>query len=55
MEKNLRTLTISLKYLGSVIDKDGTIDKDVDLRVQAAWSCWRKLTGDSPQAESEGL
>ena len=29
------------KYLGSVIDKDGTIDKDVDLRVQAAWSSWR--------------
>ena len=33
------------KYLGSVIDKDGTIDKDVDLRVQAAWSSWRKSTG----------
>ena len=33
------------KYLGSVIDKDGTIDSDVDLRVQAAWSSWRKLTG----------
>ena len=33
------------KYLGSVIDKDGTIDRGVDLRVQAAWSCWRKLTG----------
>ena len=32
------------KYLGSVIDKDGTIDSDVDLRVQAAWSSWRKLT-----------
>ena len=28
-----------------MIDKDGTIDKDVDLRVQAAWSSWRKLTG----------
>ena len=35
----------NFKYLGSVIDKDGTIDKDVDLRVQAAWSSWRKLTG----------
>ena len=33
------------KYMGSVIDKDGTIDRDVDLRVQAAWSSWRKLTG----------
>ena len=33
------------KYLGSVIDKHGTIDKDVDLRVQAAWSSWRKLSG----------
>ena len=26
------------KCLGSVIDTDGTIDRDVDLRVQAAWS-----------------
>ena len=49
------------KYLGSVIDKDGTIDRDVDLRVQAAWSSWRKLTGvlydrrDSPQAQSEDI
>ena len=33
------------KYLGSVIDTDGTVDRDVDLRVQAAWSSWRKLTG----------
>ena len=33
------------KYLGSEIDKDGTIDRDVDLRVRAAWSSWRKLTG----------
>ena len=28
-----------------MIDKDGTIDKDVDVRVQAACSSWRKLTG----------
>ena len=33
------------KYLGSVIDKDGTIDRDVDLRVQAVWAIWRKMTG----------
>ena len=33
------------KYLGSVIDKDGTIDRDVDIRVKAAWGSWRKLTG----------
>ena len=33
------------KNIGSVIDKDGTIDRDVDLRVSAAWSSWRKLTG----------
>ena len=31
--------------LGSVIDKDGTIDRDVDLRVQATRSSRRKLTG----------
>ena len=28
------------KYLGSVIDKYGTIDRDVDLRVRAAWPSW---------------
>ena len=39
------TLNGEFKYLGSVIDKDGTIDKDVDLRVQAAWPSWKKLTG----------
>ena len=33
------------KYLGSVVDRDGTIDIDVDLRVRAACSIWRKLTG----------
>ena len=33
------------KYLGSVIDQDGTIDTYVDLRMHAAWSSWRKLTG----------
>ena len=45
------------KYLGSVIDKDGTIDGDVDLRVQAAWSSWRKLTGVlyDRKAQSEGI
>ena len=32
------------KYLGSMIDKDGTIDRDMDLRVQAAQSSRRKLT-----------
>ena len=32
-------------YLGSVIDKDDIIDRDVDLRVQALWSSWIKLTG----------
>ena len=35
----------NFKYLGSVIDNDGTIDRDVDLREQAAWSSWGKLTG----------
>ena len=46
-----------LKYLGSVIDKDGTIDRDVDLRVQAAWSSWRKFSGVlySHHAQSEDI
>ena len=32
------------KVLGSVVDKDGTIDGDVDFGVWAAWSCCRKLS-----------
>ena len=48
MEENRRMKNVdNFKYLGSVIDKDGTIDRDVDLRVHAAWSRWRKLTGVS--------
>ena len=55
------------KYMGSVIDTDGTIDRDVwtgqwDIRVQAAWSSWRELTGvlycttgRFPQAQTESL
>ena len=33
------------KYLGSVINTDGTVNKVVDLRVLAAWSSWQKSTG----------
>ena len=33
------------KYLGSVIDRDGTIERYVDIRVRAARSSWRKVTG----------
>ena len=33
------------KYLGSMIDKDGTVERDLDHRVQAAWSSSRNLTG----------
>ena len=33
------------KYLGLVIYTDSTIDRALALRVQAAWSSWRKLTG----------
>ena len=28
-----------------MIDTDGTIDRDVDLLVQTAWSSWRQFTG----------
>ena len=33
------------KYIRSVIDTDSTIDRDLDLRLQAACSSWRTLTG----------
>ena len=34
-----------IKYLVSVIDKDGTVDRDLDLRMRDAWSSSRNLTG----------
>ena len=33
------------KYLGSVIDTYMSVGRDLDHRVQAAWSSWRKFTG----------
>ena len=35
----------NFKYLCSVTDTDGTIDRDVGIRVQAAMSSWMNLTG----------
>ena len=33
------------KYLGSIIQKDGEIDSDVNHRIQAGWLKWRSATG----------
>ena len=33
------------KYLGSIIQKDGEIDSDVNHRIQAGWLKWRRATG----------
>jgi len=33
------------KYLGSIIQKDGEIDSDVNYRIQAGWLKWRSATG----------
>ncbi|XP_057543262.1 uncharacterized protein LOC130821491 [Amaranthus tricolor] len=33
------------KYLGSVIQSDGKIDRDVTHRIQAGWLKWRAATG----------
>ena len=32
------------KYLGSIIQKDGEIDSDVNHRIQAGWLKWRSAT-----------
>ena len=33
------------KYLGSTVQKDGGVEKEVAKRVQAGWGAWRKITG----------
>jgi len=33
------------KYLGSIIQKDGEIDSDVNYKIQAGWLKWRSATG----------
>jgi len=33
------------KYLGSIIQKDGEINSDVNHRIQAGWLKWRSATG----------
>ena len=33
------------KYLGSIIQKDGEIDSDVNHRIQAGLLIWRSVTG----------
>ena len=33
------------RYLGSMLAEDGELDAEVDLRIQASWKNWRKLSG----------
>ena len=33
------------RYLGSALAEDGELDAEVDLRIQAGWQNWRKLSG----------
>ena len=33
------------KYLGSIIQKDGEIDSDVNHRIQVGWLTWRSAIG----------
>uniref|UniRef100_A0A8D8RG21 Reverse transcriptase domain-containing protein n=1 Tax=Cacopsylla melanoneura TaxID=428564 RepID=A0A8D8RG21_9HEMI len=33
------------KYLGSTVDKDGTLDSEIEHRVNAGWMNWKKLSG----------
>ena len=33
------------KHLGSTVQSDGALDKEVSKRIQAGWNAWRKMTG----------
>ncbi|CAK1598604.1 unnamed protein product [Parnassius mnemosyne] len=37
--------TDNFRYLGSVLDASGDIDRDIKGRISAAWAKWRELTG----------
>ncbi|CAG5029731.1 unnamed protein product [Parnassius apollo] len=37
--------TDSFRYLGSVLDASGDIDRDIKARISAAWAKWREVTG----------
>ena len=37
-------VTECFKYVGSIIQKDGEIDGDVNHRIKAEWSKWRSTT-----------
>ena len=39
-EEELRTVR---KYLGSVAEENGELDKEVDQRTQVGWRKWKKL------------
>ena len=33
------------KYLGSIIQADGGIDRDIANQTQASWGAWKRITG----------
>ena len=33
------------KYLGSTIQADGGIDREIAKRIQAGWGAWKRITG----------
>jgi len=39
------SMSSHFKYLGSIIQKDGEINSDVNHRIQAGWLKWRSATG----------
>ena len=41
---NLKRVT-SFKYLGSMTQSSGDLDKEITHRIQAGWNNWRKVTG----------
>ena len=45
MQGHSVTKADSFKYLGSMVSQDGSIDKEVGSRVQAAWNNWRRTSG----------
>ena len=45
---------VEFKYLGSTIQADGGIDREIAKRIQAGWGAWKRITGEMCERKVSG-